>query len=203
MSDLFLSSVRAQRVIPVLRADHADDALGRVQRLVRAGCRVVELTTTTPRWEQAAAQALDRHAGEGVLVGVGTVTTAEQASAAVGLGVAFLVSPYAAPGVREVAEAAGVPFVEGAFTPSELAQAAAAGPVKLFPAHVGGPAYLTSVRTVLPTAAIIPTGGIRLDEVSVYLAAGAVAVGVGSGVPDDPAALAELFASPAHDGWGR
>lgn len=191
---MFLPAVRAQRILPVLRADDADAASQRVQQLVRAGCRVVELTTTIPGWEQAVEQAVGEFAPDGVLVGVGTVGTGDQARRAADLGATFLVSPYAAADVRTVADAAGVPFLEGAFTPTELAAAARHGPVKLFPAHVGGPAYLKSVRTVLGDAEIIPTGGIRLDDVDGYLAAGAVAVGLGSGFPSDPDELAGLFA---------
>lgn len=190
----FLASVRAQRVLPVLRADDADAAAGRALRLVAAGCRAVELTTTIPDWQRALEHTA-AEAGDGALVGLGTVTTAEQARTATELGAVFLVSPYAAPDVRAVARDAGVPFLEGAFTPTELAAAAAHGPVKLFPAHAGGPAYLRSVRTVLPGAQIIPTGGVRLDDVDAYLRAGAAAVGVGSGLPDDPDALAGIFAS--------
>lgn len=189
----FLASVRAQRVLPVLRADDADAAAGRALRLIGAGCRVVELTTTIPDWPRALEHVV-ADADDGSLVGLGTVTTDEQARRAVDLGAAFLVSPYAAPDVRAVARDAGVPFLEGAFTPTELANAAAHGPVKLFPAHAGGPAYLASVRTILPGADIIPTGGVRLDDVEAYLRAGAAAVGVGSGLPEDPAALAKLFA---------
>jgi 2-dehydro-3-deoxyphosphogluconate aldolase/(4S)-4-hydroxy-2-oxoglutarate aldolase len=190
----FLASVRAQRVLPVLRADDAGTAAGRALRLIGAGCRVVELTTTIPDWQRALEHTV-AEAGEGALVGLGTVTTTRQARTATELGAAFLVSPYAAPDARVVARDAGIPFLEGAFTPTELAAAAAHGPVKLFPAHAVGPAYLRSVRTILPGAEIIPTGGVRLDDVDAYLRAGAAAVGVGSGLPDEPAALAELFAS--------
>lgn len=191
---VFLSAVCAQRILPVLRADDPEAAYARVERLVRAGCRVVELTTTIPNWEQAAERAVGSFAGDGVLVGVGTITTGDQATRAIGLGATFLVSPYAAADVRAAAGAAGVPFLEGAFTPSELAEAARHGPVKLFPAHVGGPAYLKSVRTVLAGADIIPTGGIGLADVDAYLSAGAVAVGLGSGFPGEPDELAGLFA---------
>lgn len=191
---VFLSAVRTQRILPVLRADDPEAAFARVEQLVRAGCRVVELTTTIPSWEQAVERAVGSFAGDGVFVGVGTVTTADQATRAIGLGATFLVSPFAAGDVRAAAGAADVPFLEGALTPSELAEAAKHGPVKLFPAHVGGPTYLKSVRTILGGADIIPTGGIGLADVDAYLAAGAVAVGLGSGFPSEPDELAGLFA---------
>jgi 2-dehydro-3-deoxyphosphogluconate aldolase/(4S)-4-hydroxy-2-oxoglutarate aldolase len=115
-----------------------------------------------------------------LLVGVGTVTAAATAQRALEGGADFLVSPYPAPEVREVARSAGALFIEGGFTPAEIAEAAARGPAKLFPASIGGPSYVRSLLAVLPEARIVPTGGIRLGEVSAYLEAGAFAVGVGS-----------------------
>jgi 2-dehydro-3-deoxyphosphogluconate aldolase/(4S)-4-hydroxy-2-oxoglutarate aldolase len=85
-----------------------------------------------------------------------------------------------------------VPFVEGGLTPTEVLEAASRGAAKLFPAHVGGVRYLTSLLAVAPGAQIMPTGGIPLDEVHDWLAAGALAVGVGNDLmaPGDIAARA-------------
>lgn len=176
-----------QRVLPVLREPDAAAAIEKVAALSAAGARVIELTTTIPDWPTA----LQACAGQ-ALIGVGTITTAAQAATAIAAGAAFLVSPYPSPAVRAVT--AETPFIEGGFTPAEIAAAAAYGPAKVFPAHVGGPAFIRSLRAVLPAAALIPTGGITLADVGDYLAAGALAVGVGSGLPSDPAELARVFA---------
>ncbi len=195
----------AQRLLPVLRNADADAAARAVTQLLAAGCRAVELTTSTPGWAGAVARTAglaDVH-GRRALIGVGTVTTAAQAAAALDAGAAFLVSPYPAPEVREVAGRRGAVFIEGGFTPAEIASAVrAAGAAKVFPAHVGGPRFVRSLRAVLPDAVLVPTGGIRPDEVPAWIAAGATAVGIGDGLPADPAALAALFADPA-DGPGR
>ena len=111
---------------------------------------------------------------------MGTMTTVADAERALAGGAQFLVSPWPVPAVRPVADEAGVAFLEGACTPAELADAVSRGPVKLFPAHLGGPSYLRSMLAVLPGARIVPTGGIRLGDVGAWLAAGAAAVGVGS-----------------------
>jgi 2-dehydro-3-deoxyphosphogluconate aldolase/(4S)-4-hydroxy-2-oxoglutarate aldolase len=174
-----LDAIAAARVLPVLRAPDAATALDQARRVLAAGLGVVELTATTPGWADALA-ALRREAPTATL-GAGTVIDAPTAEAAVAAGAAFLVSPHAAPAVRAVAERAGVPFLEGALSPTELAAAlAAGGAAKLFPAHAGGPAYLRSVLAVMPGARIVPTGGIRLEDVPAWLEAGAFAVGVGS-----------------------
>lgn len=174
-----LDAIAAARVLPVLRAPDAATALDQARRVLAAGLGVVELTATTPGWADALAT-LRREAPTATL-GAGTVTDAPTAEEAVAAGAAFLVSPHAAPAVRAVAERAGVPFLEGALSPTELAAAlAAGGAAKLFPAHAGGPAYLRSILAVMPGARIVPTGGIRLEDVPAWLDAGAFAVGVGS-----------------------
>ncbi|MBT2477681.1 bifunctional 4-hydroxy-2-oxoglutarate aldolase/2-dehydro-3-deoxy-phosphogluconate aldolase [Streptomyces sp. ISL-94] len=191
----------AQRLLPVLRSADADEAVRRTTALLAAGCRTVELTTSTPDWADALARTVpltDAH-GRPALIGVGTVTTTAQAETALDAGAGFLISPYPAPEVREAAERREAVFVEGGFTPGEIAAAVrSAGAAKVFPAHVAGPRFLRSLKAVLPDALLIPTGGIRLGEVHAWLAAGAAAVGIGSGLPADPAELAAVFAGLAR-----
>lgn len=101
--------------------------------------------------------------------------------------------------MRRAAREREAVFIEGGFTPGEVAAAVgAAGAAKVFPAHVGGPRFIRSLRAVLPEAVIIPTGGIRPDAVQPWFDAGATAVGVGNGLPADPADLAALFAELAR-----
>lgn len=184
------TALAAQLVLPVLREPDPAAAVDRVGGLLAAGCQVIELTTTIPDWPDALADCVRLAAGR-ALIGMGTVTTADQAGIAIDRGAAFLVSPYPCPSVR--AAAAETPFVEGGFTPAEIAAAAKFGPAKVFPAHVGGPAFIRSLLAVLPGAQLIPTGGIAADQVADYRRAGALAVGVGSGLPVDPAGLAAVF----------
>ncbi len=165
----------AAAVVPVIRASSVESAVGIVGRCVAAGLDLVELTTTTPGWSEALEAA--RQAHPDLLVGVGTVLSSGDARRALDGGAGFLVSPCPAPEVRAVASE--VPFVEGGMTVAEVLAAAGRGIAKLFPAHVGGPAFLRSLRTVAPQAQVVPTGGISLDEVPAWLEAGALAVGVG------------------------
>lgn len=172
-----LEAIAAAVLLPVIREATAAQAVAVAERLSDAGIGVVELTATTAGWPDAVAAVASNRA---MVVGAGTVVTAADAETAVSAGARFLVSPYPAPTVRAVAARTGVPFIEGGFTPAEVADAAGRGAAKLFPAHVGGPAMLRSLLAVLPGAKIIPTGGIRLEDVPLWLQAGAFAVGVGS-----------------------
>jgi 2-dehydro-3-deoxyphosphogluconate aldolase/(4S)-4-hydroxy-2-oxoglutarate aldolase len=187
-------AIGAARLLPVLRTPDAAGAVRAAETLLDAGLGVVELTATTPGWSDALRDV--RRAHPEAVLGAGTVTTAADARLAVESGADFLVSPYPAEDVRYFAYERGTVFLEGGFTPAEVAAASENGIAKLFPAHVGGPAYLRSVLAVLPGARIVPTGGIGLAEVGDYLAAGAYAVGVGSDLvksPDPAKAVRELL----------
>jgi 2-dehydro-3-deoxyphosphogluconate aldolase/(4S)-4-hydroxy-2-oxoglutarate aldolase len=172
-----LTTLRAQQVVPVLRLPDAETAIAATESVLAAGLSLLELTATTPQWDTALSRVIAEH--DGAIVGLGTVVSADIARRAVDCGARFLVSPWPVPEVREVADRAGVPFLEGAFTPGEVADVASRGPVKLFPAHVGGPQLLRSLKALLPDAVIVPTGGIALSDVPAWLDAGSFAVGVG------------------------
>jgi 2-dehydro-3-deoxyphosphogluconate aldolase/(4S)-4-hydroxy-2-oxoglutarate aldolase len=189
--DTLTAILRATRVVPVLRTDTRGALEDAADRLADAGLGVIELTATSPGW----APALTALAGRwpDVHFAVGTVTLPSDAERAADAGAAFLVSPRLAPGVRAVAP---VPFVEGGMTPGELAQAVSGGRVaKLFPAATGGPGHLRAVLDVLPGAAIMPTGGVRLADLDAWLAAGALCVGIGSELTRDDGGLAERIAA--------
>ena len=186
-------AILEQRAIPVVRASDPETAYALCERLVAAGIGVIELTTTIPGWEgllRSASRDLP-----GATVGMGTVVDEDAVERAGSAGAKFLVSPFPAPAARAAADRDGILFIGGGATPAEIAEASCHGICKLFPAQLGGPAYLRTLLAVLPDARIMPTGGVRLTDVSTWLGAGAVAVGVGSdlyGAPDLDAAVAEL-----------
>jgi 2-dehydro-3-deoxyphosphogluconate aldolase/(4S)-4-hydroxy-2-oxoglutarate aldolase len=169
-------------VLPVLRLPGAREAVEAALTLADAGLETVELTATTEDWEQALRAVLA--ARPDLAVGLGTVRDAATARTALAAGAAFLVTPYPVPEVRhEVGDR--VPVVQGGWTPAEVAAATSTGIGKLFPAGVGGPQHLAGLLAVLPEAALVPTGGIGLDDVETWLDAGALAVGVGSALVKD------------------
>ena len=184
------SAIAKQIVLPVVREASGEQALAVADWLIEQGLGVVELTASTPDWGAAVAELRER-APEAV-VGAGTLRTREDAERAVASGAAFMVTPCPAPAVREVAEGAGIPLLEGGLTPGEILAAADRGIAKLFPAHVGGVELLRSILALSPDARIVPTGGIRLADVPAWLDAGAYAVGVGSEMRPGPEAAARL-----------
>jgi 2-dehydro-3-deoxyphosphogluconate aldolase/(4S)-4-hydroxy-2-oxoglutarate aldolase len=104
------------------------------------------------------------------------------ATAAMDAGAAFLVTPNTDPAVIGAAVARGVPSFPGALTPSEVVMAwrAGASAVKLFPASVLGPGFVQELRGPMPEIPVVPTGGVTLESAAGFIAAGAIAVGMGS-----------------------
>lgn len=186
--DALEARLRRARIIPVIRVGDAAEAQALVARLLDVGLDTIELTTTIPGWPDVAVAV--REAAPQVCLGVGTVVSGELAQAAVSVRPDFCVSPCLLPEARTVLAAAGIPFIEGGLSPTEVLAAASRGIAKLFPAHVGGVGYLRSLLAVAPEARIVPTGGIALAQAGEWLQAGALAVGVGSDLsaPGDIAA---------------
>ncbi|MFJ4221061.1 bifunctional 4-hydroxy-2-oxoglutarate aldolase/2-dehydro-3-deoxy-phosphogluconate aldolase [Curtobacterium luteum] len=164
--------------------EHVEDV---VRVLVESGVRAIELTTNTPRWQEGTAWAVERY-GRAAAIGVGTVLEPRQVDEAAALGATFAVSPHTDPAIGERAHERGLGWYPGAATPTEIVTAWRHGAraVKVFPAaQLGGPAFLRQVLAPLDFVDVVPTGGIGIDDAADYLAAGAVAVGLGSPLVGD------------------
>lgn len=173
-----IGELARQRVLPVLRCADADDTLATARAAAAAGCRMVEVTMSTPGAETAIAPLV----ADGLVVAVGTVRTAADVPRLADAGASLVVSFWNPPGFVATARAAGIAAIPGGFTAHELAAAQADGAevVKLFPASLAGPGYLEAVRPLLPELRLLVTGGIAPDGVRPWLEAGALAVGLGS-----------------------
>jgi 2-dehydro-3-deoxyphosphogluconate aldolase/(4S)-4-hydroxy-2-oxoglutarate aldolase len=176
--------LRSDRVLSVVRAQRIPDAADLCHALAAGGIRTVELTFTTPDVLRHVKSSSAAVASSGVVLGVGTVMTADQASAAIDAGARFLVTPGLRTEVAAVAVAQGVPVFLGALTPTEVAAAVDLGSaaVKIFPAGAFGPKYLTDLSGPYPDVDFLPSGGINPDNARAYLDAGALAVCAGTGV---------------------
>ncbi len=190
-----LDTITAERVVAILRAPDANRFRDVTLALIDGGVRIIEFTLTS----LGALDALRACTAErisGVVIGAGSVINAGAAKSAVEAGAAFLVSPTLAGTVIKLGNRHGVPVIAGGFTPSELDRASKSGAaaVKLFPAFLGGSAYLRALREPLPHLRVIPTGGIAADDVPRYLSAGAIAVGVGTHLVQDSAQSGDFAA---------
>jgi 2-dehydro-3-deoxyphosphogluconate aldolase/(4S)-4-hydroxy-2-oxoglutarate aldolase len=173
-------------IVPVVRAASVEEANRAVEAICAGGIPVVEITMTVPNAVSVIREVAQQY-GNKVLIGAGTVITAEQAESCLHAGAEFLVSPGLATSVLTIAKAAGKLAIPGALTPTELMQAQSAGAslVKIFPCgNVGGPKYLKSLKAPFPKASLIPTGGVNAANAAEFIAAGAIALGVGADLVD-------------------
>ncbi len=179
----------AQRVVPVLRLPSSGDTERAVDCLAEAGFRIFEITLTTP----GAIALIDRLARRADwLVGAGTVLDSAAARACLDAGAQFLVSPCVVPSVARIAHDADRAALIGGFSPGEILAAHREGAdvVKVFPAATGGPEHLRAVHAVFPDILLCPTGGVSLQNLDAWFAAGAALVGVGNNIVDQHALAA-------------
>jgi 2-dehydro-3-deoxyphosphogluconate aldolase/(4S)-4-hydroxy-2-oxoglutarate aldolase len=184
--DEVLKKITAIGIIPVIRAASANEANQAVEAVCQGGIPVVEITMTVPDAPSVIRRVVEQQ-GDRVLVGAGTVLTAEQAKTCLDAGAEFLVSPGFSAEVLDVARQRGKLAIPGALTPSELMQAIAHGAkvVKIFPCgSVGGAKYLKSLKAPFPKVAMVPTGGVNAGNAKDYFAAGALALGIGADLVD-------------------
>ncbi|MET0451228.1 MAG: bifunctional 4-hydroxy-2-oxoglutarate aldolase/2-dehydro-3-deoxy-phosphogluconate aldolase [Mycobacterium sp.] len=179
---LDLDFIRAQRCIAIVRGTstaHFDET---ARTLVSSGVRMLEFPLTTPGVLDALQSVAEEHTGS-AYVGAGSVTTMAGARAAHAAGAQFLVTPNFDSAVVKYARSVNIPVFAGALTPTEIHAAWAAGAtaVKVFPASLGGPGYIRELRNgPYPEIPLIPTGGVAIADVPAFLAAGALALGMGS-----------------------
>lgn len=189
----FGSVLRDSRLVGIVRGDGVGNTRDAVRVLFESGVQLVEVSLTGPGALEAISSVT---VPEGCWLGAGTVRTAAQASAVIAAGATFAVSPALTESVAACVTA-GLPILAGAFTPTEVETALSLGveAVKLFPASAGGgPAYLSALRQPFPDVPFVPVGGVGVAEAEAYLAAGAIAVGVGSPLVGDAASGGDLTA---------
>lgn len=188
-------AVSGPRVIAIARRLDPDRLARIADGLLGGGVRAFEVTLDSAGAVEAIATLAERFAASDLVVGAGTVLDPEAARAAVAAGARFIVSPHTDPAIVGAASELGVPAFPGALTPTEVVTAwrAGASAVKVFPVSAVGPSFVRELRGPLRGVPLIPTGGVTLENAPALIAAGAVAVGVGSwligdGHPDGIAA---------------
>jgi 2-dehydro-3-deoxyphosphogluconate aldolase/(4S)-4-hydroxy-2-oxoglutarate aldolase len=175
-----LAPLRRAGILPIARGVPAADLEAAAGILLEVGIGVVEVTMNSTDAAGTIRRLAGMFAGR-LVVGAGTVLDADQAAAAVDAGAEFLVTPHVDDAVAAAAHRLKVPLIPGALTPTEILRAWRAGAaiVKLFPAVTVGPPYLRQLRGPLPDIPLLPTGGVSVENTAEFIAAGAVAVGVG------------------------
>ncbi|GID26244.1 bifunctional 4-hydroxy-2-oxoglutarate aldolase/2-dehydro-3-deoxy-phosphogluconate aldolase [Paractinoplanes brasiliensis] len=181
--DAVSAAVVDSGIVAILRAPTADYFAAVAEVLADNGITAMEVTLTS-RGALEALAGLRRQLPASVAIGAGTVLTADDAKASADAGAEFLVSPVLD---VDLVRGAGLPVYPGTYTPTELYAAHRAGAplVKVFPASSLGPRWLSDVRGPLPQVNVMPTGGVKIEDIADWLFAGAKAVGLGGPLVGD------------------
>ena len=182
MAESIQQTIERVGLIPVLRAKSKEQGFAVVKAMLAGGVNVVEVTMTVPGAVDLLKD-LKNEYGSDVLLGSGTVTTAEQCQATIDAGAEFVVSPSLHLDVIATTKKNGKISCPGSLTPTEVITAWNAGAdyVKVFPCSaMGGAPYLKALLAPFPFLRIIPTGGVTVATARTFLDAGAKALGVGS-----------------------
>lgn len=184
--------IRELALVPIIRAPKAEMAIAAVDALREGGIDCIEITMTVDGAIRALETTAERY-GDSVLLGAGTVLDPETARACILAGAHFLVTPSLNVKTIEMAQRYSRPIFPGGLTPTEILTAweAGADAVKVFPCSaMGGAKYIKALKAPFPQIELFPTGGVNLDTIADFLAAGAFAAGVGSELVDNKALAA-------------
>src|SRR5215213_5974314 len=181
-----LNGVLQQRLLPLFYHDDAQVCVGILQALYNAGVRLVEYTHRGPN--ALVNFGVMKHEASrnmpGLLLGIGTIKNPEQAERYIDAGADFIVCPTTEPAVGAVVQDAGLLWIPGCMTPTEIGRAEATGArlVKIFPGNVLGPSFIAAIKDLFPGMLFMPTGGVETtsENLKAWFSAGVCAVGMGS-----------------------
>jgi 2-dehydro-3-deoxyphosphogluconate aldolase/(4S)-4-hydroxy-2-oxoglutarate aldolase len=180
-----LNSILTQGMLPLFFYEDAEISLQIIRTLYKAGIRVMEYTNRAkPALEnyKFLRKAIDKEMPD-LYFGVGTIKNVSEAEAFVDAGADFIVAPTINPEVAKVAHKHKLLWIPGCMTPTEIyaAQKHGAELIKIFPANIVGPAFISAVKEIFPGVLFMPTGGVELtpENISAWFHAGSCAVGMG------------------------
>jgi len=191
----YLKLLLDERIIPVVRAKSAEEAMRIVEAVKEGGINTMEITMTVP----GAIEVMEKVAkkfGDDVLLGAGTVLDNETARMSILAGAKFIVGPCLNIELIKICRRYSKVVIPGAMTPTEILKAWEMGAdiVKVFPAgNLGGPSYIKAVKAPLPQVLLNPTGGVNLSNAGDFIKAGASVISAGSALVDKKAIEEKRF----------
>ncbi|MDK2822238.1 MAG: 2-dehydro-3-deoxyphosphogluconate aldolase / (4S)-4-hydroxy-2-oxoglutarate aldolase [Clostridia bacterium] len=176
-----LQKVIDSGIVAVVRTETPEKAKKIVEAVKAGGISTIEVTMTVPDALDVIKEVARYYKDSDVVLGVGSVLDAETARAAILAGAEYVVSPHLNPEVIKLCNRYQISCMPGAMTVTEVVAAMELGAdiIKVFPGEVLGPKFIKAIKAPLPQAALMPTGGVSLENVQEWIKAGAVAVGVG------------------------
>lgn len=169
-------------IVAIIRTESKEEAVKIFDALVAGGIKSIEISYTTPGANEAIQEIAARcDSSSEVAVGAGTILDAETARIAILAGAQFIVSPSFDAQTARLCNLYQVPYLPGCMTVTEMKTALEYGVdiIKLFPGNMYSPEFVRAVKAPLPQVNIMPTGGVRLENIADWFKNGSVAVGIG------------------------
>ena len=181
-----MNIIKEQGIIPLFYHDDVNVSIAVVNALYNAGIRVVEYTNRGSKSIdnfKALIETRDKQWAD-LILSVGTIKNIEAANQFINAGTDFIICPGIIADVAKTIQDAGLLWVPGCMTPSEIIVAEQHGAklVKLFPGSLLGPSYVSAIKELFPGILFMPTGGVDTteDNLRAWFKAGVCAVGMGS-----------------------
>jgi 2-dehydro-3-deoxyphosphogluconate aldolase/(4S)-4-hydroxy-2-oxoglutarate aldolase len=175
-----LAKLNQQFIIPVIREKNADLLESICLALAEGGLTILEITLMS----ETAFSVIKKLSREPrLLIGAGTVITANDAEKAIDCGAQFLVSPGLNQDAFQAANKKNIPFFPGVLTPSEIMQATLLGAelIKIFPiSSLNGIHYLNSLKGPFPNLKIMASGGVSYNDIEEYIKSGVHCAALGN-----------------------
>ncbi|WP_343701365.1 bifunctional 4-hydroxy-2-oxoglutarate aldolase/2-dehydro-3-deoxy-phosphogluconate aldolase [Chitinophaga sp.] len=184
--DIVLQAFEATKVVPVFYHDDPAVCAEVMKACYEGGIRVFEFTNRGEYARQNFAQLRDLKTKSmpDMHLGIGTIKNAGDARTFTEMGADFIVSPIIDEATATYCKSAGILWVPGCMTPSEIAMAEKSGAalVKLFPGSTLGPGFVKAIKPLFPGLRFMPTGGVEPEQANLqaWFEAGVVCVGLGS-----------------------
>jgi 2-dehydro-3-deoxyphosphogluconate aldolase/(4S)-4-hydroxy-2-oxoglutarate aldolase len=176
-----LGRIHDSGLVAVIRAEKPDEAERIAEACAEGGAGALEITFTVPGAPGVIEGLSRRNLANTPVIEAGTVLDPETARIAILSGAQFVVSPALNVETAKLCNRYQIPYLPGAASVREVVEAMECGAdiVKIFPGETLGPEFVKAVKAALPQASLMVTGGVSIENVKTWIAAGCVAVGVG------------------------
>lgn len=177
-----IMELKKQGVVAVIRGNTLDEGIKISQACIAGGLKAIEMAYTNTNASEVIKQLNEMYQDDTeICIGAGTVLDAPTARLAILSGAKYIVSPSFDHETAVLCNRYGIPYIPGCMTIKEIVTAMEAGCeiIKLFPGSAFGTGYIGAIKSPLPQASIMVTGGVKLDNLDQWFDAGVDAIGVG------------------------
>lgn len=194
-----IKHIEKHKIVTIIRGIALEQMSDLFQALYDGGIKIAEITLNTDQALQSI-ELMRKTYEDRMLVGAGSVLDESQAREAIAAGAQFLVSPNVDAGMITYALSQHTVPIPGAFTPTEIVQAFNYGAplIKVFPSTQMGPQYIKELQGPLSHIPMLAVGGVNTSNVTDYLEAGAIGVGVGGCIINKAWINAKQFDKVTH-----